>query len=90
MEESKVINWTSSWGETSFVRNEDHDDEEHIFNDGDKDKNVDIGQDNIQNSMQLILILVKVETKKIVVALHKKRQQVRSTKRALSQVANSL
>ena len=38
LEESKVINWTSSSGETSFLRNEDDDDEEHISNDGDKEK----------------------------------------------------
>ena len=42
--------------------------------------------------MQLLLILVKVkkQTIKIVVVPHKKRQQVRSNKQALSEAANSL
>ena len=62
---------SSSAGETSFVRNEDEgdddddddddDDEEDISNDGYQESDVDIGQENMQDSMQLILTLVKVE-----------------------------
>ena len=59
---------SSSAGETSFVRNEDEgddddddDDEEDISNDGCQESDVDIGQENMQDSMQLILTLVKVE-----------------------------
>ena len=63
-EKNEVINVSSSAGETSFVRNEDEgddDDEEGISNDGCQESDIDIGQENMQESMQIILTLVKVE-----------------------------
>ena len=90
LEESKVINWTSSSGETSFVRNEDDDDEEHISNDGDKEKKRWYRPRQHSELHATNLDTGESWDKKIVVVLHKKRQQVRSTKWALGQVANSL
>ena len=49
-ETNKVINLTSSAGETSFVRNEEDDDEVDISNDGGQESDVDIGGENIQDS----------------------------------------
>ena len=69
---------TSSAGETSFARNEEDNNEEDISNDGGQESEVNIGEENIQDS--------EVDS----VAPHKKRQQVRSNKQALSKVANSL
>ena len=93
-ETNEVINLTSSAGETSFVRNEDDDEEEDIPKDGGQGSNVDIGDVNIQDSKDAATLDTseseETNKRKIVVAPHKKRQQVRSNKQALSEVANSL
>ena len=90
----QVINMTSSAAEKSFVQNEDDDDEQDISNDGDQESDVDIGEESIQDSEDATTIDTtesqETNTQRIVVAPHKKWQQVRSIKQALSEVANNL
>ena len=85
---------TSSSGEKSFVQNEDDDDEWDVSNNGDQESDVDIGEENIQDSEDATTIDTagsqETNTQRIVVAPHKKWQQVRSIKQVLSEVANNL
>ena len=71
------------------MRNEE-DDEEDIFNDGGQESDVDIDDVNIQNSEDAATGDTsgsqETNKRKIVVAAHKKRQQVRSNKQTLSEV----
>ena len=75
------------------MRNEE-DDEEDIFNDGGQESDVDIGDVNIQSSEDAATVDTsgsqETNKRKVVVAPHKKRQQVRSNEQALSEVASSL
>ena len=91
---NEVINLTSSTGQTSFVRNEDDDNQEVISNDGGQESDVDIGEEKIPDSEDATTLDTgesqETNKRKIVVTPHKKRQQVRSNKQALSEVANSL
>ena len=94
METVEVLNLTCSAGETSFVQNEEEDDDGDISNDGGQESHVDIGEENIQDFEDATTLNTgesqETHKWKIAVAPHKKRQQVRSTKQALSEVANSL
>ena len=47
---NEVINLTSSTGQTSFVRNEDDDNQEVISNDGGQESDVEVGEEKIQDS----------------------------------------
>ena len=66
---------TSSAGEKSFVQNED-DDEWDVSNNGDQESDVDIGEENIQDSEDATTIDTagsqETNTQRIVVAPHKK------------------
>lgn len=92
METNEVINLASSAEETSFMWNEDDDDddEEDISSDGSQECDVDIGGENIQDSEDATALDTdesrETNKRKIVVAPHKKSQQVRSN----SEVAYSL
>ena len=76
------------------MRNEEGDDDEDISNYGGQESDVDIGEENIQDFEDATTLDTgesqETNKQKIVVAPHKKRQQVRSNKQALSEVANSL
>ena len=91
---NEVINLTSNAGQTSFVRNEDDDDQEDISNDSSQESDIDIGEENIQDSEDATTLDTgesqETNKQKIVVAPHKKRQQVRSNKQVLGEAANSL
>ena len=75
---------TSSAGETSFVLNEDHDDDEDISSADGQESNVDIDEENIQNSEDATTLdnseSQEKKKRKILVGPHKKRQQIRSNK----------
>ena len=94
METNEVINLASSAEETSFMWNEDDDDddddEEDISNDSSQECDVDIGEENIQDSEDATALDTgesrEINKQKIVVVHHKKSQQVRSN----SEVAYSL
>lgn len=90
LETNEVINLAFSAEETSFMRNEDDDDEEDISNDDNQKCDVDIGEENIQDSEYATTLDTgesrEINKRKIVVAPQKKSQQVRSN----SDIAYSL
>ena len=92
--QNEVINLTSSAGETSSLWNEEDDDVENISNDGGQESDVDIDEENIQHSEDATTLDTgesqETSKQKIVVAPPIKRQQVRSNKQALKEVASSL
>ena len=74
--------------------NEEDDDVDDISNDGGQESEVDIGKENIQHSEDATTLDTgesqETSKQKIVVAPPIRRQQVRSNKQALKEVANSL
>ena len=82
---------TSSAGETSLVRNEVDEDEEDISSDSGQESDVNIDEENIQDSEDATTLDTgesQGTNKRKTVAPHKKKQQVRSNKQALSEVGS--